>query len=628
MCGIAGIIFSNDFHYDMGHARDLVGRMSETLKARGPDDSGVFVESPVALGHRRLSIIDPTASGAQPMSLGQDGPVIIFNGEIYNHKELRAEISLGNGGLWSSRSDTEVILRAYMFWGLDGLKRLEGIFAFALWDKRHRRLVLMRDRLGVKPLYYGKTSQVLVFGSEIKAVLASRSLNLALDDQAFTEFLWFGNTFADRTVYKNVRALEPGYWLISENDTVTLEPWWRLEEWLDKPQVTNDPRQAESLVLDRLDFAVTRQRVADVPVGLFLSGGVDSSSIAASLAQDNVQEILSFSAGFDFGEDESHRAAQVAHRLGLRHSVMRIEGSDLHQTLLALAVAHDEPFADAANIPLYLMCKHLTGKIKVVLQGDGGDELFGGYRRYNVMRNRWIWKFLPAIFSTLTSNLGRWGERLERVALAMGQSSYALKLAYLITVETYQRRPEGVFNSDRQRDLIESTDPFLAIKGVTDRLSKYEPVDQMMFSDLLLELPSTFLAKVDRASMAAGIEARVPFLDEELVRLAVRIPSQWKVTSTQTKVLLRDSQRNRLPGWVLDSPKHGFGVPYEHWLRTSLFKLAREYLLDKSFLETFSLNSVRVESMLQRHHQGSGNRGFMLWKLLQLAIWNCHVRKT
>lgn len=599
--------------------------MTGTLTSRGPDASGVFVASDFAFGHRRLSILDLTKAGAQPMQLGSDGPVITYNGEVYNFRKLRQALHDIGHKDWRGHSDTEVILRVYAEWGLEGLKRLEGIFSLALWDPALRRLVLMRDRLGVKPLFYGECGYGLAFGSEIKAVLAAEGVNIELEDQAFSEYLWYGNSHGDRTFYRGVRALEPGHWLIIENGRRTLEAWWQIEEWLEEtPLSVSDVWEAAHLVRDALDQAVARQLVADVPVGLFLSGGVDSSAIAASVMHHQKKPLQSYSAGFDFerGINELPKAALVATHLGLDHHELKVRGGELESILLMLARAHDEPFADAANIPLYLMCRQLQGQIKVVLQGDGGDELFAGYRRYAMLRNARWWQFWPQVLTPMVRGLGVTGRRFARMAQTVGHADPALRMAYLLTVETRHEPPERLFHPDRQHQLLETTDPFLAYRKAALRFAEYEPVQQMLLTDLTVQLPSQFLTKVDRATMAVGIEARVPLLDEQVARLAVKIPSSFQVLGLQKKIVLRESQRARLPKEILDGPKIGFGVPYEEWLRTSLFEFTRQRILDKRFLEKFALKEADVERMLLGHRKRQVDHGFMLWKLLQIAIWD------
>lgn len=622
MCGLTGLLIREECK-TLLEVQEVIQGMTRTLTSRGPDAFGHILHSPIAFGHRRLSILELSDAGAQPMRIGIDSPILTYNGEVYNFRDLRTELE-AMGCTFRGHSDTEVILQVYIHWGLSGLKRLEGIFALALWDSQQQRLVLMRDRFGVKPLFYGESSYGLAFGSEIKAVIAASGVDTSLDDQSLSEYLWYGTPHGERTFYKGVRAIEPGHWLIIENGKRRLEAWWQIEEWLTHTiPPANTPEEGARQVRDVLDQSVKRQLVADVPVGVFLSGGVDSSAIAASAIHTGAKGLRSYTAGFDFdrGVNELPKAAQVAKHLGLNHHELQISGNDLSEVLLTLAQAHDEPFADAANIPLYLMCRRLAGEIKVVLQGDGGDELFAGYRRYAILRNTHWWRLWPQTLSPLIRASGHLGQRFARMADSVGNPDPAMRMAFLLTLETLHRPPEAVFLSERQRELTETTDPFLAYRKAAERFHDYEPVQQMLLTDLTVQLPCQFLTKVDRATMAAGIEARVPLLDEQLARLAINLPSTWKTKGTEKKVILRQSQRERLPNNILDGPKTGFGVPYDYWLRSSLYDFARERLLDDTYLQYFHLDRVVLERMLVQHREKSAGQGFMLWKLLQMALF-------
>jgi asparagine synthase (glutamine-hydrolysing) len=596
--------------------------MTEALRHRGPDGCGAFVQEGVALGHRRLSIIDLSPTGAQPMTHGTTGPTISYNGEIYNFQELRNELSR-LGRTFRGRSDTEVMLQVYDNWGMEGLKRLEGIFAFALWDPVRKRLVLMRDRLGVKPLFYAWSQGRLVFGSEITAIMAAGGIDTAIDEQALSEYLWYGNAFEDRTMYRGVRSLTPGHWMIVEDGRVRTEAWWRIEEWLAPPDRPATESEAVDRLRHALPVAVRRQLISDVPVGIFLSGGLDSSAIAYSAVHDGGQTLSSFSAGFDFedGINELPKARRVAEVLGLDHHEVRVTATDLGDVLLALARAHGEPFADAANIPLYLMSRALAGQISVVLQGDGGDEMFAGYRRSLMLRHATRWKAWPAWASSALRALpGHTGRRVARMADAMRADS-AMRMALLLTVEMLADPPTSFLTPEGRERLRRETDPFLAFRRCDERFKAHEPVQRMLLTDLVLQLPSQFLAKVDRATMANGIEARVPLLDERVGELAVGLPSDWKVRRGSGKVVLRDAMRGRLPDDILDGPKTGFGVPYQQWLRGGLHDLARDVILDESVCAFFGLDRARLTQALAAHRAGTRDHGFVLWKYLQLGLW-------
>jgi asparagine synthase (glutamine-hydrolysing) len=462
----------------------------------------------------------------------------------------------------------------------------------------------------------------LAFGSEIKAVLAAGGVDQSIDDQALSEYLWFGNTHGDRTFYRGVRSLMPGHWLIVEAGRARIEPWWRIEHWLEG-DVPLSQADATVALRERIDGAVQRQLVADVPVGLFLSGGIDSSTVAASAMHVQKRPMQSFAAGFDFerGVNELPKAALVAHHLGLEHRELQVTAAELAQTLRFLAAVHDEPFADAANIPLYLMSRALEGRVKVVLLGDGGDELFAGYRRHALLLHaRWA-RLWPRALSSSLGAAGSFGRRAARLLEAVSHPEPALRMASLLTVERLGDPPERLLVPDRARELAASTDAFLAYREAADRFARFDPVQQMLLTDLTVQLPSQFLPKVDRATMAAGVEARVPLLDERVVQLAVALPVAWKVGPRGNKLIVRDALRGRVPDAIVDGPKTGFGVPFEHWLAGPLFDFTRERILDAGNLRAFALDPAAVERTLSEHRSGRRDRGFRLWKLLQLALW-------
>ncbi|HWS68396.1 MAG TPA: asparagine synthase (glutamine-hydrolyzing) [Steroidobacteraceae bacterium] len=618
MCGICGL-------YGFPSSDDIDGtirRMTQTIAHRGPDGEGTFVGEGVALGHRRLSIIDLSDTGAQPMTFGS--ATVVYNGESYNFPRLRTELE-GIGHVFRGHSDTEVLLHAYDAWGLPGLERLEGIFAFALWDSARHRLILMRDRLGIKPLFYAWQGGRLAFGSEIKAVLAAGGIDRTVDDQALMEFLWYGNSFEERTIYRAVRALQPGCRLVIDAGQARSESWWHMGAWLSRERPQANRHDSAIAVRDAVDAAVSRQLVSDVPVGLFLSGGVDSSSIAASAAVAGGRRLTSFSVAFDYdkGVNELPKARRVAQALGLDHHELCVRGDAIEEVISDLVQVHDEPFADAANIPLYLLARELRGKIKVVLQGDGGDEMFAGYRRYSILRAAAFWRLWPhGVERTLTSLFGAGGARLARIGAAAGNADPAMRMALLLTVETLRDPPTALLTDAARRRMEATTDPFAAYRRCAARFENFDPVQQMLLTDIALQLPSQFLTKVDRATMAHGMEARVPLLDEGVASLAVGLPVALKVRGNQKKIVLRDAMRNRLPAEILDGPKTGFGVPYEEWLRGALHGFASSVILESAFVERFGLDRAHLQNALAEHRARRRDRGFLLWKMLQLALWS------
>ncbi len=619
MCGICGV-YGPDRRDELDQR---VRRMTQSIAHRGPDASGVYVADNIALGHRRLSILDLSPAGAQPMTLGPSMPTITYNGEVYNFGELRRELA-ALGESFRGRSDTEVVLNAYGRWGLRGLQRLEGIFSLAIWDPGPRRLVLMRDRLGVKPLFYAQVGASLVFGSEIKAVLAAGGVEHALDPQALAEYLWYGNAYEERTIYRGVRSLSPGHWLIVENGRMRVEPWWRLEEWIERAPAVRDLPDAVAQVKTAIDTAVKRQLVADVPVGIFLSGGIDSSALAAAAMSVQSDPLVSYSAGFDFDEDvnELPKARSVAIHLGLQHHELHVHASRLEDVLTALVGAHDEPFADPANIPLYLLAHELGGAAKVVLQGDGGDEMFAGYRRYSILQYAAWLRLWPRLLSPAVRALGLLGARAARMLDAASVRDPGERMALLLTVETLAEPPVALLQPEARRALESVADPFAAYRRCAVRFQRFDPVQQMLLTDISLQLPSQFLPKVDRATMASGMEARVPLLDEAVASLVVNMPATWKTDGRRSKIVLRAALRDRLPEAILAARKTGFSVPYERWLRGALRSFARDAILDVGFARKFGIDRSAVERSFEEHERGRRERGFILWKLLQLALWS------
>ncbi len=622
MCGFAGIYsFNNELNWEAGDLYHRFNKMTELLSHRGPDSFGSYKDNSIGLGHRRLSIIDTSSAANQPITIGSPGKTIVYNGEIYNYKELRNQL-LAQGCIFKSHSDTEVILNCYIYWGLNGLKKLEGIFAFAIWDAYKRELLLMRDRIGIKPLYYGKSKYGIAFGSEIKSIISAGSVDTNYSDQSFSEYLWYGATYEDRTFFKGISELRPGHFMLLKGSEVRLEKWWELEEWLDNSKPSISEKEAKTMLQLTLDKAVKSQMVADVPVGIFLSGGIDSSALAASASFNNERVIDSYCAGFDFPQqvNEYEKADAVAKFLGLNHSSVFITGTNLEPTLKTLARAHDQPFGDAANIPLYLMSQKISSKHKVVLQGDGGDELFGGYRRYLGLRHKKLWSLLPKSLFESIKHIEPYGKRLNRFHGCLSNPVDSLCMALLSTTETLESPPEDLLLEEKRVHLLRNTDPFLCYKNAAYRFRNYDPLKKMFLTDLVTELPSIFLKKVDIAAMAASVEARVPLLDESIIKLAINIPNQLKVSGLEGKLILKRSLRGRIPKSILRMPKTGFGIPYSNWLKNTLYDFTRERLLDDSFLNYYSFNKYLVEECLLQHKNNLNDRGLLIWKLLQLNL--------
>ncbi len=595
--------------------------MTRCLRHRGPDDVGVQVVGPAGLGHTRLSILDLSSAGHQPMQ-NEDGSVtLVYNGETYNFSALRHRLEAA-GVRFRSHSDTEVVLQAFVRWGLDSFSMLDGMFALAIWDNRSETLHLVRDRFGIKPLYYATSRSGLVFGSEIKAILASGRIHPTIDWQALHEYLYYGNALGSRTLFDGVRRLLPGHRLTFNRDSCATTAYWSLA---DVAPVRDTVDTATETTRGLLAAAVDSHLVSDVPVGVFLSGGVDSSAITALASSRYAGRLQTFAVGFDFdgGAGELPRARAVAQHFGTDHHELHIAGADLPMVIESLVRRHDEPFGDAANIPLYLLCRQLAGSIKVVLQGDGGDEMFAGYRRHRIVSHERFWQLVSRAGGVLSS-LGLRGpavSRAHRFFKAMAHSDRGMRTALLLTPETLQLPPTHTLSLE-VRGLVEALDPFARYREVARSLGHLDPLQQLLYTDIAILLPDTFLEKVDKSTMAYGIEARVPFLDAALSRYAMGLPAKLKVRRGQKKWMLRRAMRGIVPDAVLDAPKRGFAVPVDAWLRGPLRPYLESVLFDPSTLNSGLFDRSVLEAVLREHVTRRRNRGFLLYKLLNLALWH------
>lgn len=617
MCGLAGIFIDNSAQ-GAGAGDSLhttITRMTATLSHRGPDRRDIFVGSETVLGHARLNIIDLSETGHQPMKTADGRYVIVYNGEVYNFRELRALLER-EGVAFRGHSDTEVVLNAWARWGSAVLPRLNGIFAFAIWDTWEKALVLARDRFGVKPLYYHRLANGIVFGSEIKAVLASGLVPTRVNPQALHEFAYFGASLGRNTLFDGIERLESGHWLRLRDSKWEIQPHWRVE---DVPWVEDDEATAVEKTRALVESAVKRQLMSDVPVGVFLSGGVDSSAVTAFASRHYGGTIKTYSVGFDFdrGINELPRARRVAEHFDTDHHELHLAGGSMPSVIEDLVRHHDEPFSDAANIPLYLLCRELNGEPRVVLQGDGGDEIFGGYRSYTLLSQINWWKALSMMRGFLPSVGSDKLRRLHRILDAFSQKEDAMRMALLLTMDTTQTSFANLLSMDWKVQLRQ-TDPFRRYREMAQRLHAFDPVQQMLYCDTCILLPDVFLEKVDKSTMAFSIESRVPLLDNDLTEYAMGLPSHMKVR----KQMLKQALRGVVPDEVLDGPKRGFGVPFSYWLATSLHHYANAVFEDAVAMEDSFFNKAALFAALKRHKTDPNDQsGFILWKALNLAIW-------
>ena len=611
MCGIAGIVAQRD----QPVLAEELHAMCAALVSRGPDDEGAFVGHRAGLAMRRLSIID-LETGHQPVS-NEDGSIwVVLNGEIYNYRQLRNELER-RGHQFVTSTDTEVIVHLYEERGDDCVHALRGMFAFAIWDERRQRLMLARDRIGIKPLYYGTVAGRFIFASELKAVLQLPEVERRLNWQAVAHLLAYATTPSNESIVEGIRKLEPGHrlWLEPDKEPV-VERYWAL-------RFLPDPQRSEEDTIEELRAkfreSVRYHLVSDVPVGAFLSGGIDSSAVVASMAMMATGRIKTFSIGFREQEfNELPYARLVAKRFGTDHHELVLE-PDILDLLDHFAWDLDEPFGDASAIPTYMVSRLASQQVKVVLSGDGGDELFGGYDSYVTEgRDRWA-RFLPATIRTLLAGVSgllpedaRGKQFLEYLSKPDGER-------YLFA--------NTLFRSGHQRELLtgEAREQVAAAQPERPRLDRFlgwkgHWLSALQDHDFRYYLPLDILTKVDRMSMAHSLEARVPLLDHSFVEFAATIPADWKWHQGRTKHIFIKSLRGLLPDEILDRSKKGFGVPLNRWFRGPLRPLVRELLLSDSCRKRGIFNEAYLNRLITRQEQGR-SLDFHMWTLMSFELW-------
>ena len=621
MCGICGIV---DADPEAPPRPDAVARMADALAHRGPDGHGVWTGGGVALGHRRLSIID-VAGSPQPMADAEGAVCLTFNGEIYNFAELRESLRR-RGVAFRTAGDTEVLLQMYRAHGVDMLPMLRGMFAFAIWDGRGRKLLMARDRLGQKPLVYWHAGHALHFASELKALRTLPDFPTAVDPRALDEYLAYQYVPHPRTIYAAARKLPPGHFATYENGTLTVDRWYT------PPYETEEPMTMPEAA-ERLRAAVTEavkvRMVSDVPLGAFLSGGVDSSVVCAVMSSLSDRPVRTFSIGFPVAAyDESAYARQMAERLGTDHHAFVVE-PDAVDLLPKLAEFHDEPFADSSALPTYLVSRETRRHVTVALSGDAGDELFAGYERYQAVRLAGLFDRLPAPLRRLLT--ARWWDLLpdrgdqksrlrkaKKLAASLGKSPIDLYRVFVTIFDAAARR--GLYTPEFAASLGEHrAEAFL--DGRYAELPGRDFVTRTTYADLTSYLPCDILTKVDVASMACGLECRAPLLDQEVVALAGRMPMALKMRGRVGKAVLKRAFADVLPTEIARRPKMGFGVPLDHWLRHELKDLTGDLLLAPSALSRGWFRREAVAKLIDDHQSRRWDHSARLWALLMLESW-------
>jgi asparagine synthase (glutamine-hydrolysing) len=600
--------------------------MGDAIAHRGPDAEGFWSEPGVGLVHRRLSIID-LAGGDQPIANEDDSLQVIFNGEIYNFQELRRGLE-AKGHRFRTKSDTEVLVHLYEEDGPAVVQRLRGMFAFALWDRPRRRLLLARDRLGIKPLYVYRDAEKLLFASEPKAILVYPGVPAAVDPAALEDYLTFGMVPGRRSIFRNVEKLPPGHTLVATPDGLGADPhrYWQLRLEADESRTAE---QWQEEVRAKLDEAVRLHLIADVPVGAFLSGGVDSSIIVGSAAGRTEGPLQTFSIGFrEEAFSELPHAAETAKWFGTRH-VEEVITPDAVGLVDQLTHYFDEPFADASAVPTYLVARLASRSVKVVLSGDGGDECFGGYARYahdlkEARLRNWLpgW-FRAAVLGPLAAVWPKadWMPRALRAKTLLTNLSLDPGAAYANTVSLCRPPLRRRLLAAGLRTELNGHRPEDLIRQEHAAAPAHDALAGMIAADVAVVLPDDFLVKVDRATMAHGLEARPPLLDHELLELAARIPSRYKVHDGETKWVLKQAFRRRLPDGVLTRPKHGFEIPIDAWLRGPLREMFEAAVFDPQARTRDFIDPATARRIYQAHQSGLGRHGDVLWSLLILARW-------
>ncbi|MGB0383307.1 MAG: asparagine synthase (glutamine-hydrolyzing) [Ardenticatenaceae bacterium] len=633
MCGIAGLVAPSLSRVEIGRT---LQRMTDSIVHRGPDDEGFFVADGVGLGMRRLSIID-LAGGRQPIANEDRSVQVVFNGEIYNYPELRTKLE-AKGHLFKTRSDTEVIVHGYEENGVGCFETLRGMFGIAIWDEKTGRLLLARDPLGKKPLYYAQRGDNFWFGSEMKAILAADPTLAEPDPEALIPYFRYGFVSEPGTMFKNIWKLPAAHWLIYQNGQIKVAPYWQLR--FGDAEGSNRTLSQWIEELDALlEEAVRIRLMSEVPLGVFLSGGLDSSAIVAYMHKAKVQPLKTFTIGFDRPEwDESADAEVVAKHFQTDHHLLTLREQDLTEnlpdTLLTLVRHFDEPFGDYSSIPTYHVSKLAREHVTVILGGDGGDELFAGYSTYQGIRFAEYYRQLPVwLGRTVLPNIAQYAAKL----LPTGKNYTALRAAKVLHAsslpfdELYFSKktmcPDDFLRkifSEHFLSYLNQSDPYICEPDIVATIRSDLPVlSKASYGDIRFRLLNDMLVKVDRMSMAHSLEVRSPFLDHRLLELVARIPPKFKLRGWQTKAILRDTLRRYLPPQTLRKRKQGFSVPLREWFRSDLLnEMVGDYLeAENHRLPHGMFNHSAIRALLVQHRNGERDHSSIIWLLLNYAAW-------
>ncbi len=620
MCGIVGIVNTKGTV-----SYDILKRMNDAIIHRGPDDEGFFVEENIGLAMRRLSIID-LASGKQPIHSYDKTKWIVFNGEIYNYLELRRSLT-DKGFEFYTNSDTEVIVNLYQLYGIDCLYHLRGMFAFAIWDTQEKSLFLARDRVGKKPLLYSyRSNGSLIFGSELQALLQHPEISREIDYEAIDSYLSYLCIPAPQTAFKQIRKLEPGHWLLWKNGKIKTERYWK-PDFSRKIKISEEEAISEAISL--LREATKLRLIAEVPLGAFLSGGVDSSTVVALMAQESDKPVKTFSIGFEEQDySELKYARMVAEHVGADHHEFVVK-PDALQILPTLVEHSGEPYADSSAIPTYYVSRETRRYVKVALNGDGGDESFAGYERYIAMKLAEIYHYIPeSLRKFVIEKVIKFLPTSETKRSRFRDLKRFIKVAGLTPRERYFRWT-STFDTETKKRIY--TSEFTQIVGqqsaiyfIDKWLSSADGLgilDKLLLTDQMSYLPNDLLVKVDIASMAVSLEARSPFLDHKVMEFAASLPEEMKVKGFQTKSFLKKIASRLVPPQAIYRRKMGFGVPIGKWFRNEMKGFVREVLLSERALKRGIIRPEAIKTYVEEHVNAKHDHALQLWALLMLELW-------
>lgn len=620
MCGITGFVRNDGKPVD----EVLLARMNEAIRHRGPDEDGFYVNAPVGMAMRRLAIID-LKGGQQPIHNQDRTAWIVFNGEIYNYLELRQKLEK-LGHTFYTNSDTEAIVHAYDRYGVDCPKHLRGMFAFAIWNERDQELFLARDRVGKKPLLYALVNGQLIFASEFSALLLHPEVSREIEPAALDYYLSFMCIPAPLTAYRAIRKLEPGHWLRWRKGDIEVQRYWQPDF---TKKLAMDEEEAGERTVEVLRDAVRVRLMSEVPLGAFLSGGIDSSAVVALMSQETSERVKTFSIGFDEQDfSELHHAQRIAEHVGADHHEFIVR-PDAVEVLPMLVEHYGEPYADSSAVPTYYVAKETRKHVTVALNGDGGDESFAGYERYIAMELTEKYRRLPSFLRESVIK-----EAVNLIPTSPTRRSMARSVKRLLDgasrprvdrythwVSTFTEETKKPLYSDFFREQTVEADPTALLETWFKRANGIGIVDALLLTDQMTYLPNDLLVKVDIATMAVSLEARSPFLDHHVIEFAASLPQNLKLRRLTTKYLLKKVLRKLLPSENLNRRKMGFGVPIGHWFRGTMQPFLREVILSEKALRRGLFKPEAVRQLVELHTRGERDYSHQLWTLLMLELW-------